>query len=207
MSFRTWLIVAATIGVVLALGALWLVLHRWSYAQTESWSEIKYRSTLRADLPIEVVGRRYEWRLRYPSSRRLQGEGQLAEDFAQEANANQEQPDDVHVANELHLWTGAKVQVHLKAHDVPHAFLVPNLRLRQDVIPGKVSSIWFMVTETNIVWDAEADNWKQSQDWQFVCGLHDQQGQSQMTGRLLVHKTKDDFLKWLRQAEAVRPQR
>ena len=54
--------------------------------------------------------------------------------------------DDVHVVNEVHTWKGANVKIYLKTHDVIHSFFLPNLRLKQDALPGKTIPVWFNAT-------------------------------------------------------------
>src|SRR5579859_2877000 len=58
--------------------------------------------------------------------------------------------DDIDLPNELHTWKGAKVKIYLKTEDVIHSFFLPQLRLKQDALPGKTIPIWFEVTEANV---------------------------------------------------------
>ncbi len=61
--------------------------------------------------------------------------------------ADHPQIDDVHLVNELHTWKGADVKIYLKTQDVIHSFFLPNLRLKQDALPGKTIPMWFRVSE------------------------------------------------------------
>ncbi|MBY0525555.1 MAG: hypothetical protein K2R98_19275 [Gemmataceae bacterium] len=204
MKARTAIIVAASIGCVLAFAATFAVVYKRTVdAQVESLSQIKYSARpLAGDLPVEIVGQGFEWRVRYPSSRRLQGDGKLAANFAQEANESRQESDDVRCVDELHVWKKAKIHVHLKSGDVPHTFSVPVLRLMETVAPGKVTLVWFIADRSNVTWDPEADDWTHEDSWEFRCAEH---GPTKMKGQLLVHETKDDFLKWLRRAEKNQP--
>lgn len=56
--------------------------------------------------------------------------------------------DDVTSVNELHVPAGEIVQFELTAKDVLHSFFVPQLRLKQDAIPGRRIRGWFEVTKT-----------------------------------------------------------
>lgn len=56
-------------------------------------------------------------------------------------------PDDVVVLNELRVPVGAPVLLELGSTDVLHSFYVPNLRLKQDVVPGNVTAMWFAVKQ------------------------------------------------------------
>jgi cytochrome c oxidase subunit II len=209
MTRRTWVIVTVSVVLLLALGGLYGVLDVWVWsrladAQIDTWSKAKYNPLPAAvDLPIEVVGRQFEWRIRYPSSRRLQNDPELAENFGAEASADRTQADDVVLVNELRLWKGASVRIHLKSADVVHSLRMPNLRLQQEAVPGKVTPVWLCVDQSNVTWDAASGDWKPGDQWEFACAEHGGQGPTQMKGQLFVHETKDDFLRWLRQVEAV----
>jgi len=52
-------------------------------------------------------------------------------------------PDTGVVSSELHVPAGREVLVNMTANDVIHAFWVPELRLKQDAIPGRQSEIRF----------------------------------------------------------------
>ena len=50
--------------------------------------------------------------------------------------------------NELHLPIGRPVIIELSSKDVIHSFGIPAMRVKQDVVPGLRSSIWFTPTMT-----------------------------------------------------------
>lgn len=52
-------------------------------------------------------------------------------------------PDTGVTSGELHVPIGREVQISMTANDVIHAFWVPELRLKQDAIPGRQSEIRF----------------------------------------------------------------
>lgn len=52
-------------------------------------------------------------------------------------------PDTGVVSSEMHVPIGREVMVNMTANDVIHAFWVPELRLKQDAIPGRQSEIRF----------------------------------------------------------------
>lgn len=70
-----------------------------------------------ADLMVNVTGLQYAWIFTYP--------------------------DTGVVASEFHVPVGREVMVNMTANDVIHAFWVPELRMKQDVIPGRQSEIRF----------------------------------------------------------------
>ena len=66
---------------------------------------------------IQVVARQWMWDFRQPNGRR---------EF-----------------NELHVPAGRPVRLVLSSEDVIHSFFVPDFRVKQDVVPGRVTSLWF----------------------------------------------------------------
>ena len=73
-----------------------------------------------APLTVDVNGIQYAWIFTYP-------EAGIA-------------------AGELHVPVGSLVKLNIKASDVIHAFWVPQLRLKQDAIPGQDSVLEFTAT-------------------------------------------------------------
>ena len=45
-------------------------------------------------------------------------------------------PDDVHAVNDLHVPVNEEIVLSIKSQDVLHSFFLPNLRVKQDVVPG-----------------------------------------------------------------------
>ena len=80
---------------------------------------------------VEVVGRQFEWRIRYP------GPDQILYT-----------PDDLFTVNELHVPVDQQTVVSIKSDDVLHDFFLPNLRIKHDVVPGMKQFIWFTPLKT-----------------------------------------------------------
>ena len=49
--------------------------------------------------------------------------------------------------NELHVPVGRDVKMILTSQDVIHSFFVPAFRLKQDVLPGRYTTLWFHPTK------------------------------------------------------------
>ncbi len=101
--------------------------------QLNAWADTKVRQPENPGATIEVVGRQFEWRLRYPGP-----DGRF------------DTPDDLFSVNELHVPVGEDILVHLKSADVLHDFFLPNLRVKQDAVPGMKINVWFRATEQGV---------------------------------------------------------
>jgi cytochrome c oxidase subunit 2 len=174
-----------------------------AFAQVQAWEKIKYQSRMPApEHVLQVTGRQWEWRLRYPeemTAERLAGAAE--KEKARRAWAEVPQIDDIHVPNELHTWKGARVKFYLKTLDVLHSFYLPNLRLKQDALPGKTIPVWFQATEANTRFDRKTGKCTEgnaSQIWEIACAELCGGRHYGMRGRLFVHPDKEDYLAWLR---------
>src|SRR2546426_3586082 len=49
--------------------------------------------------------------------------------------------------NELHVPVGRDVKMVMTSQDVIHSFFVPAFRLKQDVVPGRYTTLWFHATK------------------------------------------------------------
>jgi cytochrome c oxidase subunit 2 len=133
---------------------------------------------------VEVTGRQWEWRIRYPGA-----DGRLGT------------PDDIFDVNELHVPANQDVVVSLKSSDVLHSFFIPNLRVKQDAVPGMKIPVWFKVLreDPNVPLDFE-----------IVCAEHCGARHYAMKGRVIVHSAEEyqSFLrrKFQEQSATVDPQ-
>src|SRR5439155_11749551 len=50
------------------------------------------------------------------------------------------------VINELHVPVGRNVKLIMTSQDVIHSFYVPEFRVKQDVLPGRYTTLWFRAT-------------------------------------------------------------
>ncbi|MGH2651758.1 MAG: cytochrome c oxidase subunit II, partial [Actinomycetota bacterium] len=90
-----------------------------------TWSRIKMR-TPETDLVIQVTAKQFNWEILYPGP-----DGKFGTD------------DDLELTNEMHVPVGKPVVLILKSRDVIHSFFVPNLRFKQDAVPGREITAWF----------------------------------------------------------------
>jgi cytochrome c oxidase subunit 2 len=58
--------------------------------------------------------------------------------------------DDVVTLNDLRVPVGRPIVIQLASTDVVHSFALPNLRIKQDAVPGQVNRLWFEAKETGV---------------------------------------------------------
>ncbi len=191
-----------------------------AFFQISVWAEAKYASRRgemfkdATPLQVAVVARQFEWRIRYPSSYRLEQWLKLGKNFEQDEDfknfAKVKSPEDVESVNELHLWKGHPMLVQLTTADVIHSFNLPHFRVKQDALPGRILQVWFTAKKANMTQlaldsDAKTDSPTDKADdknrWDLACAELCGWGHYRMVGRVLVHETQDDFMSWLRAKE------
>lgn len=98
--------------------------------QMNAWAAVKLN---KPNMPytVEVTGRQFEWRFRYPGKDGVIGTR-----------------DDLYHVNELHLPVDEEILVKLESADVLHDFFLPHLRVKQDAVPGSTIPVWFKATKT-----------------------------------------------------------
>jgi cytochrome c oxidase subunit 2 len=125
--------------------------------QIRVWENIKYQSRMPSpNLTVAVQARQWEWRMRYASDNsRFAFDPEGGKEAIAKAHligrgwAEHPEIDDTHATNELHAWKEADVKIWLRTVDVLHSFTLPNLRLKQDTLPGKTIPMWFRSTKSN----------------------------------------------------------
>jgi cytochrome c oxidase subunit 2 len=112
-----WTIVPAAILIVL------------SFMSVSTWAKVK-RQAPETDFELQVTAKQFNWEIVYPGADRKFGT-----------------PDDVKFDNDLHVPVNKVVRILLQSSDVIHSFFLPNLRLKQDAVPGRSILVWFEATK------------------------------------------------------------
>lgn len=100
--------------------------------------------------------------------------------------------DDITTINQLHLPVGRTAIIHLSSKDVIHSLGIPEMRVKQDAIPGVVQPVWFTPTMTGR-WEIACSQ---------LCGL----AHYRMKAFYTIH-TPEEYQAWLvEEAAALQPQ-
>jgi cytochrome c oxidase subunit II len=136
--------------------------------QMGTWADIKFRASAPKVAPLcEVTARQFQWMMRYPGP-----DGKL------------NTPDDLHTVNDLHFVMKKPVLIYLQTQDVLHSFFLPQMRIKQDAVPGLRIPVWF---------DADKPG-----HYELVCAELCGWGHYKMRGNVTVHETQEQFDEWMK---------
>ncbi len=122
-------------------------------------------------LKVEIMPQQFAWNIRYAGD-----DGEFATE-----------DDIVAPLNQMHVPVDVPVVVQMSSYDVVHAFYVANLRIKQDAVPGNVTTFWFQTTKKGVYEIACS----------ALCGI----GHTNMRGFLTV-ESREDFERWLSELKA-----
>ncbi|OGH62358.1 MAG: cytochrome c oxidase subunit II [Candidatus Lindowbacteria bacterium RIFCSPLOWO2_12_FULL_62_27] len=130
----------------------------------DTWAKVK-QDFPSGDVEILVKAKQFAWTFVYPGA-----DGQF------------DTKDDLTVPRILHVPVHRKIRLTLTSEDVIHSFCLPEVRLKQDILPGRRTPAWFEVTRTGTFSLVCAE----------LCGL----GHTKMLGVLEVHDDSG-YERWL----------
>jgi cytochrome c oxidase subunit II len=107
-------------------------------------------------LEISIVGRQWMWKAQHP-----EGQSEI---------------------NELHVPLGQPVKLTMTSEDVIHDFFLPAFRVKQDVLPGRYTMLWFEASKAG--------------EYPLYCAEYCGTQHSGMIGRVVVLEPAE-FQKWL----------
>jgi cytochrome c oxidase subunit 2 len=107
-------------------------------------------------LEISIVGRQWMWKAQHP-----EGQSEI---------------------NELHVPARQPVKLTMTSEDVIHDFFLPAFRVKQDVLPGRYTSLWFEATKAGV--------------YPLYCAEYCGTQHSGMIGRVVVMEPAE-FERWL----------
>ncbi len=88
-----------------------------------------------------------------------------------------EYPDGSRTINDLHVPVNKPVKLVMTSDDVLHSFFVPNMRVKQDVVPGRYTQVWFTPIHRELTY--------------FTCAEYCGKDHSNMKGKLTVESDEE----------------
>lgn len=140
----------------LSVSATSLMLLYMALSQMGIWMDAKFADRARGVPEIaRVYASQFEWRMVYPGP-----------------DGEYDTFDDIHSNSVLAFPANREVKINLRSRDVLHSFFLPNLRVKQDAVPGMKIPVWFQATEAG--------------EYDLVCAELCGWGHYKMKGRILV---------------------
>lgn len=109
-------------------------------------------------LNLSVIGKQWMWKVQHPDGQRE--------------------------VNEMHIPVNQPIKVTMTSQDVIHSFFIPAFRLKQDVVPGRFTTMWFEATKTG--------------EYHLLCAEYCGTEHSLMVGKVIVMEPSE-YEKWLRE--------
>jgi cytochrome c oxidase subunit 2 len=152
------------------------------------WANIYFTEAPPGSLEVQVTGEQFAWNFHYAGPDGVFGrtDAKLITDTNQ-IGLDRKDPaakDDIVVLNEMHAVVGKPLKVRLRSKDVIHSFFLPNMRVKQDAVPGMSILVWLEPTKTGDFELACAE----------LCGL----GHYRMKAKLVVDKSEEDLNNWIK---------
>ena len=110
---------------------------------------------------MSVVGKQWMWKIQHPEGNRE--------------------------INELHVPVGRPIKLTMTSEDVIHSFFIPAFRVKQDVVPGRYSTLWFQADRVGV--------------YHLFCSQYCGVEHSKMAGHVVVMEPHD-YQAWLAGAKA-----
>src|SRR5271168_3259600 len=110
-----------------ALEITWSVVPLGIFMVIFAWGAFIFfqeRTPPRDATPIYVVAKQWMWKLEH-----VEGQREI---------------------NELHVPVGRDIEMIMTSQDVIHSFYVPAFRIKQDVLPGRYTTMWFRATKPGV---------------------------------------------------------
>src|SRR3954451_23573763 len=165
-----------------------------SLSGERTWAELRNgQAASTQDLQVEVTGTQFAWYFRYPGPDGKFGatapknvDASLGSAAAIGLDTSDPAAKDDRVTSALVVPVNREVRLQLHAQDVIHSFFVPELRLKQDAVPGLNVQAHFQATKLG--------------EYEIVCAELCGLGHYRMHAVLRV-VSEDDFQRWQRQQE------
>jgi cytochrome c oxidase subunit 2 len=151
------------------------------------WANIYFSDAPADALLIEATGMQFAWNFRYPGPDGAFGRTDAT--LVTQANsigldrADPAGKDDIVSVNDMHFPVGRAVKIRLRSMDVIHSLFLPNIRFKQDAVPGMSIELWFQPTVAGTYEIACAE----------LCG----NGHYRMKGALTIDDSQASFDNWL----------
>jgi cytochrome c oxidase subunit 2 len=151
---------------------------------------------------LRIIAQQFAWNIHYPGPDGKFGEvrPELVDEQENPIGLDRESEnaeDDFFTINQLHIPAHEKIRIDLTSKDVIHSFGLPELRVKQDAIPGMSIPVHFEATMTSDEFlKTTIGTAREGQGLEIACAQLCGLGHYRMKGFLTVHN-EEDYQAWL----------
>ncbi len=154
-----------------------------------------------------VVAQQFAWNIHYPGEDGIFGQTRpnLVDEVENPIGLDRSSTggaDDFVTINQLHIPVDTKIRLDLTSKDVIHSFSLPELRVKQDAIPGMIIPVHFEATMTSEEFLAEmVGTPRESKGLEISCAQLCGLGHYRMRGFLTIHDDQG-YVDWIEEQKA-----
>ena len=168
------------------------------------YDEVKYDKvfdTLHDEVVVRIVAQQFAWNIHYPGPDGKFGQTKVKlvdeETNPLGLDRNGYGADDITTINQLHLPVDKMAKLYISSKDVIHGFALPEMRVKQDAIPGMQIPIYFTPTMSSDEFLKEIEGTKrEGMGYEIACAQLCGNSHYKMIGWMTVH-TEEDYNNWL----------
>ena len=176
------------------------------------YSMVKYdklSDTSSDDLEIRVIAQQFAWNIHYPGADGKFGvtRVELVDEETNPLGLDRDGygADDITTINQLHLPVDKQAKIYLSSKDVIHSFALPEMRVKQDAVPGMQIPIYFTPTMTSEEFlkqvkgsprDGYIEGVPSSGGYEIACAQLCGNSHYKMRGFMTIH-TEKEYEQWL----------
>jgi len=164
-----------------------------------SWAErVDQRPPDAEATVVRVVAQQFAWNIWYPGADGIFGDQDISlvdeETNPLGLDRSGNGADDITTINQMHLPVNKPAIIRISSKDVIHSFSLPQMRIKQDAIPGLRIPVWFIPTVTT----AEMRARKGDEDYNYEIACAQLCGNSHYSMRgFLTVETQEEYQAWL----------
>ena len=168
------------------------------------WAKVKTQVPTIDENTIEVrvVAQQFAWNVHYPGEDGLFGDtnSDLVDEEVNPIGLDRKSSngkDDITTINQLHLPVNKQAMIYLSSKDVIHSLSLPEMRVKQDAIPGMTIPVFFTPTMTSSVFlEIIKGTAREGMGYEISCAQLCGNTHLRMKGYLTVHED-NGFEDWL----------
>jgi cytochrome c oxidase subunit 2 len=167
-------------------------------------------SLVKTDIPdatedtieVRVIAQQFAWNIHYPGMDGKFGRtyASLVDEEINPIGLDRSSPhgaDDIVTLNQMHLPVDKQTIIYLSSKDVIHSFSLPEMRVKQDVIPGMSTPIFFTPIMTSEEFLVEIKgSAREGKGYEISCAQLCGNSHYRMRGFLTID-TEDEYNAWL----------